>query len=73
MSINAVEIEEQVSALAELSFDPDEFLFAFLEAFGNKSTAIKRLCAGTSNKSTNQLLQFRESLINGLGCADIAA
>lgn len=49
--MNAVEIEEQVSALAELPFDPDEFPYAFLEAFGNKSTTIKRLRAGTSNKS----------------------
>ena len=49
--MNAVEIEEQVSALAELPFDPDEFPYAFLEAFGNKSTTIKRLRTGTSNKS----------------------
>lgn len=49
--MNAVEIEEQVSALAELPFDPDEFPYAFLEAFGNKSTTIKHLRSGTSNKS----------------------
>ena len=51
--MNAVEIEEQVSALAEPPFDPDEFSYDFLEAFGNKSTTIKRLRAGASNKSTN--------------------
>ena len=49
--MNAVEIEEQVSALAELPFDRAEFPFAFLEAFGNKSTTIKRLRSGASNKS----------------------
>ena len=46
--MNAVEIEEQVSALAELPFDREEFPYAFLEAFGNKSTTIKRLRSGTS-------------------------
>ena len=49
--MNAVEIEEQVSALAEQQFDRAEFPYAFLEAFGNKSTTIKRLRSGTSNKS----------------------
>ncbi len=49
--MNAVEIEEAVSALAEQAFDPAEFPFAFLQAFGNKETTIKRLRAGASNKS----------------------
>lgn len=49
--MNAVEIEEAISALAERPFDPDEFPFSFLEAFGNKETTIKRLRAGASNKS----------------------
>ena len=49
--MNAVEIEEAVSKLAEQPFDPAEFPFAFLEAFGNKATTIKRLRSGTSNKS----------------------
>ena len=53
VSMNAIEIEEQVSALTELPFDPDEFSYAFLAAFGNKSTTIKRLRAGASYKSTN--------------------
>lgn len=34
--MNAVEIEEEVSALAERPFDAEEFPFAFLQAFGNK-------------------------------------
>ena len=49
--MNAVEIEEAVSALADRPFDPAEFPFAFLEAFGNKETTIKRLRAGASNRS----------------------
>ena len=49
--MNAVEIEEAISALAERPFDADEFPFAFLEAFGNKETTLKRLRKGESNKS----------------------
>src|SRR6267378_2086778 len=49
--MNAVEIEEAISALAEQAFDSVEFPFAFLQAFGNKETTIKRLRAGASNKS----------------------
>ena len=49
--MNAVEIEEAVSALAERPFEPKEFPFAFLEAFGNKETTLKRLRKGESNKS----------------------
>src|SRR6056297_981584 len=49
--MNAVEIEEAISALAEQPFHAEEFPFAFLEAFGNKPATIKRLRAGASNKS----------------------
>jgi hypothetical protein len=49
--LNAVEIEEAISQLAEQSFDAANFPYAFLEAFGNKETTIKRLRAGVSNKS----------------------
>ena len=49
--MNAVEIEEAVTALAEQSFDPAEFPYAFLAAFGNKETTLKRLRSGVSNKS----------------------
>jgi hypothetical protein len=49
--MNAVEIEEAISALAEQTFDPQEFPFAFLQAFGNKETTLKRLRKGESNKS----------------------
>lgn len=49
--MNAVEIEEAISALAEQPFDAAEFPYAFLQAFGNKDTTIKRLRSGASNKS----------------------
>ena len=49
--MNAVEIEAAVSALALQPFDGAEFPFAFLAAFGNKETTIKRLRKGESNAS----------------------
>lgn len=49
--MNAVEIEEAVSQLAETPFDSEEFPFAFLEAFGNKATTVKRLKSGNTNQS----------------------
>jgi hypothetical protein len=49
--MNAVEIEEAISALAEQPFDAGEFPFAFLQAFGNKETTLKRLRKGESNRS----------------------
>lgn len=49
--MNAVEIEEAISRLAEQPFDPATFPYAFLEAFGNKTTTLKRLQSGSSNKS----------------------
>ena len=49
--MNAVEIEEAVTALASLPFDAAEFPYAFLQAFGNKDTTIKKLRSGASNRS----------------------
>ncbi|QQN64661.1 class I SAM-dependent DNA methyltransferase [Bradyrhizobium diazoefficiens] len=49
--MNAVEIEEAISALAEQPFDAVEFPFAFLQAFGNKDTTLKRLRKGETNRS----------------------
>jgi len=49
--MNAVEIEEAVSELALQPFEAKEFPFSFLEAFGNKSTTLKKLRSGSSNKS----------------------
>ena len=49
--MNAVEIEAAISDLALAPFDAPEFAFAFLAAFGNKDTALKRLRAGNNNTS----------------------
>ena len=49
--MNAVEIESAVSDLAFQPFDREEFPFAFLQAFGNKETALKRLRTGNNNAS----------------------
>ncbi len=49
--MNAVEIEQAISDLALQPFDAAEFPFAFLAAFGNKDTTLKRLRAGNNNAS----------------------
>ena len=49
--MNAVEIEEAVTELAEKPFDASEFPYQFLTAFGNKDTTLKRLRAGSTNAS----------------------
>lgn len=49
--MNAVEIEDAVSDLASRPFDGAAFPYAFLQAFGNKETTIRRLRSGESNKS----------------------
>ncbi|MCJ8330402.1 MAG: class I SAM-dependent DNA methyltransferase [Lentisphaeria bacterium] len=52
--MNAVEIEEAITLLAEQPFDAESFPFDFLEAFGNKETTIKRLKSdkkGSTNAS----------------------
>lgn len=49
--MNAVEIEEAISLLAEQDFDAENFPYAFLEAFGNKPATIKRLKSGNTNSS----------------------
>ena len=49
--MNAVEIEAAISDLALQPFDGVEFPFAFLSAFGNKDTALKRLRTGNNNAS----------------------
>ena len=44
-ALNAVEIEQAITMLAEQPFDAATFPYAFLEAFGNKSATLKRLQA----------------------------
>lgn len=50
-SMNAVEIEAALSELAQQPFAAVEFPFAFLAAFGNKDTTLKRLRTGNNNAS----------------------
>ena len=47
--MNAVEIEQAISELALQPFDATEFPYAFLAAFGNKETTLKRLRTGNNN------------------------
>ena len=49
--MNPVEIGDAISDLAQQPFDAAEFPFQFLEAFGNKKTAIDRLRKGNTNQS----------------------
>ena len=49
--MNAVEIEAAVSDLAAEPFEAKEFPYAFLAAFGNKDTTLKKLRTGNSNAS----------------------
>jgi hypothetical protein len=49
--MNAVEIEEAVSNLFAEPMDPAEFPYAFLQAFGNKETTLRKLRTGDTNKS----------------------
>jgi hypothetical protein len=72
--MNAVEIEEAVSKLAEQPFDPDVFPYAFLEAFGNKETTLKRLRSGATNKSdVGGVLQTSNIHLKTCGCGEVSA
>jgi len=55
--MNPVEIEDAVHQLASSPFNPDEFPFAFLAAFGNKATTIKRLRKTSNHSDRSGLLQ----------------
>lgn len=49
--MNAVEIEEAITALSQQPFDPVEFPFELLASFGVKDATINRLRKGETNKS----------------------
>lgn len=68
--MNAVEIEEAISSLAEQPFNSAEFPYAFLEAFGNKETTIKRLKSGNSNKSDMEGGVLQQNNIHIAVCAE---
>ncbi len=73
--MNAVEIEEAISNLAEQPFDAATFPYAFLEAFGNKSTTLKRLQSGASNKSDIEggILQYNNIHLGVCAAGDVHA
>nr|WP_281719983.1 DNA methyltransferase [Nitrosomonas nitrosa] len=50
--------------MAEQPFDPVEFPYAFLEAFGNKTTTINRLKSGNSNKTDIEGAVLQQSNIH---------
>jgi hypothetical protein len=70
--MNAVEIEEAVSRLAELPFDAETFPCDFLEAFGNKPTTLKKLqsTSGSSNQSDLSGGVLQRNNIHLKVCAD---
>ena len=70
--MNAVEIEQAVSELALQPFDGDEFPYAFLVAFGNKDTTIKKLrrTKNSSNGSDISCGVLQRSNIHIAVCAE---
>ena len=73
--MNAVEIEQAISELAEQPFDTAEFAFQFLIAFGNPETTIRRLRAGNNNKSDipNGVLQRTNIHIATCGVGEVSS
>lgn len=55
--MNPVEIEEAVSKIAEAPFNPGEFPFEFLQAFGNRDVTIKRLRKDNRSDVSGAVLQ----------------
>jgi len=68
--LNAVEIEEAISQLAEQVFDRAAFAFQFLDAFGNKATTIKRLKSGSTNSSDIEGSVLQRNNIHIAVCAE---
>jgi len=68
--LNAVEIEEAITHLGDEPFDSASFPFAFLEAFGNKATTIKRLKSGSSNASDIEGGVLQRNNIHIMVCAE---
>lgn len=56
--MNAVEIEQAITMLADQPFDAATFPYAFLEAFGNKPATLKRLQANNKSDVDGAVLQY---------------
>ena len=68
--MNAIEIEEAISELADQAFDKKEFPYSFLEAYGNKEITIKRLRKSNSNKSKVEGGVLQHNNIHIATCAE---
>ncbi len=68
--MNAVEIEQAITLLAEQPFSAGDFPFQFLEAFGNKPATIKKLKSGTSNSSDIEGGVLQRNNIHMAVCAE---
>ena len=53
--MSPIEIEEAVSNLALQPFDGDEFPYAYLIAFGNKDTTIRKLRSATNYSNSSDI------------------
>lgn len=60
--MNAIEIEEAISALFDKPFEPETFPAEFLEAFGNKTTTIKRLQSAPSLSDIDGAVLLRNNI-----------
>lgn len=68
--MNAVEIEQAITDLAEQDFDAENFPYVFLESFGNKPPTIKRLRSGSSNASDVEGGVLQRNNIHMAVCAE---
>lgn len=60
--MNAIEIEEAISALFDKLCEPETFPAEFLEAFGNKTTTIRRLQSATSLSDIDGAVLLRNNI-----------
>lgn len=60
--MNAIEIEEAISALFDKPCEPETFPLEFLEAFGNKATTIKRLQSAASLSDIDGAVLLRNNI-----------
>jgi hypothetical protein len=60
--MNAIEIEEAISALFDKPCEPETFPVEFLEAFGNKITIIKRLQSAPSLSDIDGAVLLRNNI-----------
>lgn len=60
--MNAIEIEEAISALFDKPCEPETFPAEFLEAFGNKTTTIRRLQSAASLSDIDGAVLLRNNI-----------